>query len=48
MTDRPFTLPELHLADTDRSWSEEWFLPALEAFRRQRGETVLPRTEGMW
>lgn len=48
MTDRSFTLPELHLADTDRSWSEEWFLPALEAFRRQRGETVLPRTEGMW
>lgn len=48
MTDRPFTLPELHLADSDRSWSEEWFLPALEAFLCQKGRTVLPRTEGMW
>ncbi|UKI30774.1 MAG: cupin domain-containing protein [Lentisphaeria bacterium] len=48
MTDTPFTLPELHLADADRGRSEEWFLPALDAFLRQGSRTILPRSEGMW
>ena len=48
MTDTPFTLPELHLADADRGRSEEWFLPALDAFLRQGSRTILPRNEGMW
>lgn len=48
MTETPFELPEIHLTDSDRSRSEEWFLPALEAFLREEGRTILPRAEGMW
>lgn len=48
MTETPFILPEFHLSDSDRSRSEEWFLPALEAFLREEGDTLLPRSEGLW
>lgn len=48
MTETSFILPEFHLSDSDRSRSEEWFLPALEAFIRENKEIVLPRTEGLW